>query len=57
MAITRIATPHAYVGLSSDQKPTTSVPAGSTFVERDTGHEFIFDGTDWGRRYYPAAAS
>lgn len=55
MAVTRISTPHAYVGLSSDEKPTDGVPAGSTFVERDTGHEFIWDGTAWGQRFYPAA--
>ncbi|MDF1778744.1 MAG: hypothetical protein P1V13_22200 [Rhizobiaceae bacterium] len=53
----RISTPHAYVGLSSDEKPTSAVPAGSTFIERDTGHEFIFDGSAWGQRYYPTAAA
>lgn len=57
MAVVRISTPHAYVGLSSDEKPTSAVPAGSTFIERDTGHEFIFDGSAWGQRYYPTAAA
>lgn len=57
MTVSRIATPHAYVGVSGDTKPTTDVPPGSTFVERDTGHEFIWDGAAWGQRYYPAAAS
>jgi len=58
MTVSRIATPHAYVGVSGDTKPTGSdVPPGSTFIERDTGHEFIWDGTAWGQRYYPTAAA
>ena len=57
MTVTRIATPHEYVGVSGDSKPTEDVPPGSTFIERDTGHEFIFDGTNWGQRYYPTAAT
>lgn len=57
MTVTRIATPHAYVGVSGDTKPTDGVPPGSTFVERDTGHEYIYDGTAWGQRFYPTAAS
>lgn len=57
MTVERIATPHAYVGVSGDTKPTDDVPAGSTFVERDTGHEFIWDGSAWGQRFYPATAS
>lgn len=57
MAVTRISTPHAYVGVAGDTKPTSDVPEGSTFVERDTGHEFIWDGTAWGQRFFPTAAS
>lgn len=56
MAVTRISTPHEYVGLAADTKPTSGVPAGSRFIERDTGHEFIWDGTAWGQRFYPVAA-
>jgi len=55
MAVTRISTPHEYVGLSTDEKPTEDVPAGSRFYERDTGLEFIWDGTAWGQRIFPTA--
>lgn len=48
MAVTRIATPNLYVGVAADVKPTTDVPAGSIFVERDTGKTFIYDLTAWG---------
>lgn len=54
MTVTRIATPHRYVGVSGDTKPETGVPAGSTFVERDTGREFVWDGTAWGELIYPS---
>lgn len=57
MTVTRVATPHEYVGVSGDTKPTDGVPAGSRFFERDTGFEFIWDGTAWGQRLFPAAAS
>lgn len=55
MTVTRIATPHAYVGVAADDKPTSAVPEGSTFVERDTGLTFIWDGTAWGQVIYPTA--
>lgn len=55
MAVTRIATPHHYVGLAADAKPTVGVPPGSRFYERDTGLEFIWDGAAWGQRIFPAA--
>lgn len=48
---------HKYVGVAADTKPTTGVPAGSTFIERDTGKTFIFDGTAWGQIIYPTTAS
>lgn len=48
MAVTRIATPHHYVGVAADVKPTSEVPEGSLFFERDTGDTFIWDGTAWG---------
>ncbi len=56
MAVTRITTPHHYVGLSSDEKPTDGVPPGSIFYERDTGLEFIWDGEAWGQRIFPTTA-
>lgn len=55
MAVTRISTPHHYVGLAGDTKPTADVPAGSRFIERDTGLEFIWDGAAWGQIIYPTA--
>lgn len=38
-----------YRGLSSDTKPTTNVPNGSTFIEMNTGNVFMFDkeNTQW----------
>ena len=37
-----------YIGLSSDTKATTGVPAGSLWYETDTGAQYIYDGTAWG---------
>ncbi|MGH6915650.1 MAG: hypothetical protein ACREH3_18330 [Geminicoccales bacterium] len=39
-------TPHRYIGLAADGRPT-GVPAGSTFIAADTGALEIFDGTSW----------
>jgi hypothetical protein len=49
MAVTRVPAANWYVGLKADTKPTAGVPEGSRFYERDTGDEFIWDGTAWGR--------
>lgn len=40
---------HRYIGLSTDEKPTTSVaaPVGSTFFESDTGRMYRWNGSDW----------
>jgi len=35
------------IGLSTDTKPTTNMPAGSKFEEVDTGKKFMFYGTAW----------
>ena len=32
-----------FVGNSSDSKPTTGIITGSTFLEVDTGKEYLFD--------------
>ena len=48
MAITKLAAIDTYVGLATDTKPTTGVRAGSRFAERDTGLEYVYDGTTWG---------
>lgn len=37
-----------FVGLSTDTKPTSNVQAGSRFLERDTGVEYVYDGSAWG---------
>ncbi len=56
MTIVRTSTPHKYVGVNADTKPTAGVPAGSSFFEIDTGDEYFFDGTaTWGQKLYPAA--
>ena len=34
---------HEYVGLSTDTKPTTDVPNGSTFVAMDTKKLYAYD--------------
>ena len=45
MTVTRYRN-NAYTGLSSDTKPTT-VPASSTFLETDTGINWIYNGSSW----------
>lgn len=50
MAETLVTTIMRFVGLSTDQKSTTGVPAGSEWEERDTGDVYVFDGTAWGKR-------
>lgn len=34
-------------GLSTDTKPTTSIPNGTSFLEIDTGEIYYFDGEQW----------
>lgn len=36
----------AYVGLSTDDKPTDATP-GAHFAETDTANEYVFDGDRW----------
>jgi hypothetical protein len=49
---------HQYVGVSGDTKPTgASVPPGSTFIERNTGKTFIWDGTAWGQIIFPTTVA
>lgn len=36
-----------YYGLSTDVKPTTDTPSGSTFWATDTNIVFRYDGTNW----------
>lgn len=36
-----------HTGLAADGRPSTDVTAGSTFLETDTGKEYIYDGTAW----------
>ena len=57
-----------YIGTSTEGKPQalglatgsdgverpTSIPAGSSFLETDTGHIYRYDGTSW--VYAPASA-
>jgi hypothetical protein len=43
-----------FIGLSSDAKPTEGVPAGSSFLETDTGHIARFDGDGWREAVDPA---
>lgn len=48
MSVLYITTIKRFIGLSSDTKPTTDVPPGSTFYEYDTGVMYLcYDGTNW----------
>jgi hypothetical protein len=44
---------HHFIGLSSDSKPTTylnsNILPGSTFIEQDTGDEYMYSGVVWFR--------
>lgn len=48
MSVIMITTVKNFIGLSTDTKPTTEVPPGSTFWAYDTGVLFkTYDGTNW----------
>jgi hypothetical protein len=48
MVVLMISTIKNYVGLSTDTKPTTNTPPGSTFWEYDTNILYkSYDGTNW----------
>ena len=47
MAVKYIAAIKIYSGLSTDSKPTTGVPVGSTFWETDEGHAYAYNGSAW----------
>lgn len=47
MTITLVSSVNRYTGVAADTKPT-GVPAGSRFFERDTGSEYVYDGSAWG---------
>ena len=36
-----------FLGLAADAKPTTDVPAGSSFLETDSGAVYVYDGAAW----------
>lgn len=48
MTVYRISSTKKFIGLSTDTKPTSEIPPGSTFFEYDTGVMFVcYDGTLW----------
>lgn len=47
MPVAMVTNVRWYVGLSTDSKPETGVPAGSWFLEFDTPSWWRFDGADW----------
>ena len=47
MTEVKVATVHRYIGLSTDTKATTGVPAGSYWYETDSGAQYVYDGTAW----------
>ena len=46
MAVVSIKNPGKWLGLSTDEKPVTSL-VGSKFQETDTGKKWLFDGANW----------
>lgn len=46
MAVKLITQSNRYIGTSADVKPT-SPPAASSFIETDTGVEYIYNGAAW----------
>jgi len=48
MTVIRITTIQKFIGLSTDTKPTTEIPPGSTFYAWDTNIMYVcYDGTNW----------
>lgn len=51
MAVTLESVVKRWVGLSTDTKPQpnadSTIPAGSSFLESDTGHIFRWNGDQW----------
>jgi len=51
MAVTQVTTPPIEMyGLSTDTKPTSNVPVGSTFYETDTKTNYVYSGSAWGQK-------
>lgn len=52
-----VAAPKKWIGLAADIKPiniiegstqaNTAIPIGSEFIETDTSHIYIWEGTSW----------
>ena len=47
MAVQLVTKIYRWSGLSTDEKPSSGVPGGSTFHETDTGNKFIYQINDW----------
>lgn len=47
MAVKLEGTIKRFIGVTTDEKPTSEVPAGSSFLEADTGVVWRFDGRVW----------
>lgn len=47
MTVRLITTIKNFVGLSTDGKPTSGVPAGSTFLETNTGDTYVYSAAGW----------
>jgi len=47
MAVQLITRIYRWNGLSTDEKPSSGVPVGSTFHEIDTGNKFIYQTNGW----------
>lgn len=53
MTVVRLGAIRRYTALSTDPKPTTSVPEGATIYETDTHRTYTFDGLTWWRDAEP----
>jgi len=47
MTVVLITDHSGFLVVSSDTKPTEGIGAGAKCIEKDTGAQFIFDGTSW----------
>lgn len=46
--MSRMAQLHVLIGLASDTKPTIA-PVGATYIESDTGVQYVFAAETWNR--------
>ena len=57
MAVKLVTHSPRYIGTAAERAAmsTTGVPVGASFFESDTGIIYIFNGSDWTKKIYPAS--